>query len=54
MTDTSRHIAERMFAEINENRHLAEQCWKSNGINFEVYFRNAKEKLQEFGNLFER
>jgi hypothetical protein len=53
MADASKVIAEKMFEEINENIRLAEECWKSNDIKFEVYFKNAKEKLQEFESLFE-
>ena len=53
MTDASNVIAEKMFEEINENIRLAEECWKSKDIKFEIYFRNAKEKLEEFESLFE-
>ncbi len=54
MTDASKYIAEKMFEEINENIRLAEQCWRSNDIKFEAYFKNAKEKLREFESLFEQ
>ena len=53
MADASNVIAEKMFEEINENIRLAEECWKSKDIKFEIYFRNAKEKLEEFESLFE-